>query len=147
MFWRKKTLYEVVEECIEKLRISIGKLQIARNMIERTRRQKVDKLLLQTALTGIPMSSRDLAHIYINSAVGDLRYIFKAIKNVEQKIIDKYFPTYIAKLKPEFDSVKNVLSNLKIDSNNIDESIEKLTNILVNLENISSYLRNYHLSK
>ena len=85
---RKKEAKEVIEKEAERLKTAMVKIELARNIVNQVRKRK-DPLLFESAIVGIPASSRNIANLYIDSAFNDIEKTVKTLKKVERKMAKK----------------------------------------------------------
>jgi len=115
---------------IDRLEIAIGKLLIAKRTLERLRTERKDRILIMTAFAGIPISSRGMAIMYIDSALKDLKKTKKDLKYLNDWLrkhrISKYYSAIKNVLEGMMYKIDDVLENPDDD---IDVLIKKFTDI------------------
>jgi len=84
---RRKT-EKVIEKEAERLKTAMVKIELARNIVNQVRKRS-DPLLFESALIGIPASSRNIANLYIDSAFNDIEKAIRTLKKVEREMAKK----------------------------------------------------------
>ena len=72
----------------ERLKTAMVKIELAKNIVNYAKRGS-DPLLFESALVGIPASSRNIANLYIDSAFNDIEKAVKSLKKVEKEMAKK----------------------------------------------------------
>ncbi len=148
LLFRKPDPIKVLEREANRLNIALGKLMTAHNIVERARRERVDKFLIQTALTGVPLSSRDLANIYISSVVKDLKKTLVSINKLDNYLKTHYPTIYYTHARNRLDELNNILSRiLERYIDNVERSIELLTIAISRIKELETILASHRLWK
>ncbi len=108
----KKNPVKNMSKIIDRLDIAIGKLLIARNVLEKLKREKQDRVLLMTAFAGMPISSRGMAIMYIESALKDLEKIKRDIENIGNWMKKNRVSIYYSRGKQLLDRIDMEIANV-----------------------------------
>jgi len=84
-----------IDKCIEKLYIAHVKFRTARNIFNQVKQAKIDSILFVSAIYGIPFSSREMAYMFIDSALRDLKGIIKKLHKIDKYIEKNDPPRYV----------------------------------------------------
>ena len=87
----KKNIVVDIDKCVEKLYIAHVKFRTARNIFNRVKQAKIDSVLFVSAMYGVPFSSREMAYMFIDSALRDLKGIIKKLHKID-KYLEKNDP-------------------------------------------------------
>lgn len=88
-----------LEGAVRHARLSAMKLRVAENVLRESRRGSVDRLLIQTALTGFPLSSDSMAGMYVKSAIDSARKALRKVKFVKDTLEKEYPYVYAGVLR------------------------------------------------
>ncbi len=108
----KKNPVKKMSKIIDRLDIAIGKLLIARNVLEKLKREKQDRVLLMTAFAGMPISSRGMAIMYIESALKDLEKIKRDIESIGNWMKKNRVSIYYSRGKQLLDRIDMEIANV-----------------------------------
>ncbi len=92
MFGRKPSLAGIVrrlESCVREARLAAMKLRVAYRFVTE-RKPGVDRILIQTALTGFPISQGMMANMYVASAESSARKALKNLVRAERELREAY---------------------------------------------------------
>ena len=92
LFGRKPKLSSIVkrlESCVREARLSAMKLRVAYRFATE-RRPGVDKVVIQTALTGFPISQGMMANMYVSSAESSARKAWRNLIKAEEGLRKAY---------------------------------------------------------
>ena len=149
MIFIKSKPYDIVRKAKENLKSGAMNLLIAKNMIEKVRREKVDKVLIQTAIVGMPIPSRAIADMYIRAGLG---YVSKALKLVLklETICERKLQPYTLLIHDKLRDVISILRSISISeeftSEDIDGIVEKIENAIIKLEEVEGIISSYSSS-
>jgi len=131
----KKNPVKKISKIIDRLDIAIGKLLIARNVLEKLKREKQDRVLLMTAFAGMPISSRGMAIMYIESALKDLEKIRKDIGSIGDWMLKNRVSIYYSRGKQLLDRINAEIANvLENPDDDINVLIRKFSLIKANIQ-------------
>lgn len=138
--------HAIVKKAKEHLKSAIMNLLIARNLIERVRREKVDRVLIQTAIVGMPIPTRAIADMYVRAG---LNYTSKALKliiklnNVIKSKSQPYTLLIHDKLEDVIEILKNISMSEEFTSKDIDNIVARIEDAMVKLEEVEGIIGNY----
>ncbi len=89
MLFRKCRAEEVVRREAERLKSAIVKIEFAKTIVSIAKRERADKLLMESAIVGIPASSRNIANLYMDSAFNDIEKTVKSLRKVEKEMVKR----------------------------------------------------------
>ncbi len=131
----KKNPVKKIPKIIDRLDIAIGKLLIARNVLEKLKREKQDRVLLMTAFAGMPISSRGMAIMYIESALKDLEKIRKDLGSIGDWMLKNRVSIYYSRGKQLLDRINAEIANvLENPDDDINVLIRKFSLIKANIQ-------------
>jgi len=145
----KSKPYDIVKKAKENLKSGAMNLLIAKNMIEKVRREKVDKVLIQTAIVGMPIPSRAIADMYIRAGLG---YVSKALKLVlkldmiSKKKLQPYTLLIHDKLRDVIEILKSISISEEFTSEDIDGVVAKIESAITKLDEIEGIISSYSSS-
>ena len=149
MIFIKSKPYDIVKKAKENLKSGAMNLLIAKNMIEKVRREKVDKVLIQTAIVGMPIPSRAIADMYIRAGLG---YVSKALKLVlkldmiSKKKLQPYTLLIHDKLRDVIEILKSISISEEFTSEDIDGVVAKIESAITKLDEIEGIISSYSSS-
>ena len=128
-------------EIVERLEIAVGKLLVAKRTLERLKMERRDRILIMTAFAGMPISSRGMAIMYIDSALKDLRKTKKDLKWLDNWLrkhsVSKYYSAIKGVIEGMMSEIDVVLENPDDD---IDVLIRKFTIIRTSAQRLCDLL-------
>ncbi len=131
----KKNPIKRMSKIIDRLDIAIGKLLIARNVLEKLKREKQDRVLLMTAFAGMPISSRGMAIMYIESALKDLEKIRKDVDRIGNWMLKNKVSIYYSRGKQLLDHINTEITNiLENPDDNINVLIKKFSLVKADIQ-------------
>ncbi len=131
----KKNPVKKMSKIIDRLDIAIGKLLIARNVLEKLKREKQDHVLLMTAFAGMPISSRGMAIMYIESALKDLEKIRKDIEGIGNWMSKNKVSIYYSRGKQLLDRINKEIANvLENPDDDVNVLIRKFSSIKTDIQ-------------
>ncbi len=113
--WRRPTLSflaRVLDDCVREVRLSAMKLRIAGRALEERRSKGVDKMLMQTAITGFPISTSMMANMYIASAESSARKALKNVLRVDKALRESYPGIHAGRVGGELSQVISILKGV-----------------------------------
>jgi len=142
----KSKPYDIVRKAKESLKSGVMNLLIAKSMIERVRREKVDKVLIQTSIIGMPIPSRAIADMYIRAGLGYVSKTLKLILKLEticERKLQPYTLLIHDKLRDVIDILKSITISEEFTSEDIDRIIAKIEKALMKLEEVEWIINSY----
>ena len=131
----RKNPVKKMSKIIDRLDIAIGKLLIARNVLEKLKREKQDHVLLMTAFAGMPISSRGMAIMYIESALKDLEKIRKDVESIGNWMLKNKVSIYYSRGKQLLDRINTEIANvLENPDDDIHVLIRKFSSIKTDIQ-------------
>lgn len=124
LFIKRKPVIKVLMKEVHRLFIASARIRLARNMIERIKGRKLDSVLIVTALSGIPVSSKDLASMNINAAIKDIEKTKTTLEEVRKRIEKNYPHLYISRVRSLLEDIITVLEKAASSKDNIDLMLE-----------------------
>ena len=116
-FFGKRRLSDLageLEGAARDARLSAMKLRVAENVLRESRKGVVDKLLIQTALTGFPLSSDSMANMYVKSAVDSARKALRKVKFIRDVLERDYPHVYAGVLRGFIEPAVTMLEDLAL---------------------------------
>ncbi len=148
-FFGKRGLNDLANElegAVRDSKLSAMKLRIAENVLRESRKGSVDKLLIQTALTGFPLSSGVMANMYINSAISSARKALRKVKFVRDVLERDYPHVYAGVLRgfiePAIRALEEVALLDKVSVSGLSIKAEEADDAASMLSEATELLRN-----
>ncbi len=141
MIRRKRDPGRVVASCIERIYRCNIKLRTARNIIKRARARRFDDIAFVSALYGIPFTSREMANLYINSSIKDLKKTYRVLDKLRAELREKDPPRYIA-VAGELEKAIEKLGQLINTGFSIDMYIAETMEVYMALQTVYNKLHN-----
>ncbi len=136
----KKNIVADIDKCIEKLYIAHVKFRTARNIFNRIKQTKIDSVLFVSAMYGVPFSSRQMAYMFIDSALRDLKGIIKKLHKID-KYLEKNDPPRHVLFHKRIAEIITVLNKLRDSKDmNIEQYIDETEKALDSLRELNSVL-------
>ena len=138
----KEYILKLLKGAIEDLRLAIMKVRVAEGIVNEVRRNKVDKLLLQTAFAGFPIPSNFFANMYASSSLESIGKAVKKLRKFKSIVNEKYPHLYVTIIKdvvdPCIDRLNELLSSEEKRSG--DEVIKVVNEVSAQLISIVNYV-------
>lgn len=114
-------------------------------MIEKIKGRKLDSVLIVTALAGMPVSSKDLASMYINAAVKDIEKTKTTLEKVRKRIEKDYPHLYVSRVKLLLENIIIVLDKAVNSKDNVDLMLELIDEASFMLKYLINELANHRI--
>ncbi len=135
-----------LEGAVRHARLSAMKLRVAENVLRESRKGAVDRLLIQTALTGFPLSSDSMANMYVKSAIDSARKALRKVKFVRDVLERDYPHVYAGVLRsfiePAISTLEGVALLDKISASGLGVKAEEMEGAASMLSEATELLRN-----
>ncbi len=135
-----------LEGAVRHARLSAMKLRVAENVLRESRKGAVDRLLIQTALTGFPLSSDSMANMYVKSAIDSARKALRKVKFVRDVLERDYPHVYVGVLRGFIEPVITTLESValldKIGASELSVKAEEMEGAASMLSEATELLRN-----
>gem|GEM_PF-3385907 len=135
-----------LEGAVRDSKLSAMKLRIAENVLRESRKGSIDKLLIQTAFTGFPLSSDVMANMYINSAISSARKALRKVKFVRDVLERDYPHVYAGVLRgfvePAIRALEEVALLGKVSVSGLSVKAEEADDAASMLSEAAELLRN-----
>ncbi len=95
LFWKRE---KPLAKALEFLERALAKVKISKNIVESSK-GKVDKMLILSAFSGFPVSSRAMASVYFSSALGDVKKAIKILNKTSKSMYDSGISEIVSSLK------------------------------------------------
>ncbi len=135
-----------LEDAVRNARLSAMKLRVAENVLRESRKGVVDRLLIQTALTGFPLSSDSMANMYVKSAIDSARKALRKVKFVKEVLERDYPHVYAGVLRgfiePAITALEGVALLGKVSIDGLGIKAEEVEGVASMLSEATELLRN-----
>ena len=145
LFVKRKSVVKVLIKEVHRLFIASARIRSARNMIEKIKGRKLDSVLIVTALAGMPVSSKDLASMYINAAVKDIEKTKTTLEKVRKRIEKDYPHLYVSRVKLLLENIIIVLDKAVNSKDNVDLMLELIDEASFMLKYLINELANHRI--
>lgn len=71
---------------VSRLTNAMYKISVAENMVSEVVKRGLNRLLIESAIVGVPLSSRGIAELYVEAARDDIGRSIKALKKFEREV-------------------------------------------------------------
>lgn len=129
-----------IDKCVEKLYIAHVKFRTARNIFNRIKQSRIDSVLFVSAMYGVPLSSREMGYMFINSALKDLGGVVKKLNRID-KYLEKNDPPRHILYHKYIVEIVSALDELRRSKDlDIEQYINETEKALSRLRELSSIL-------
>ncbi len=137
MIFHKMGLKEKIRREINRLSITLMKIEAAKRIHEERRSKPFSELTLVTALAHIPLFPEHLETIYLNSAMGDLKKTLRFLKELNKTISSKLEYSYILIKRKDIEEAISILSSIfsakKISYMDLIDKVNSIKNLITEI--------------
>lgn len=142
MFHRKPVDRILLNEA-RRLFIASVRIRSARNMVEETKKRKMDSVLIATAMAGFPVSSKDLASMNMNAAIKDVEKTISSLRKIKRRVEKEYPHLYITRLEGLLDETITLLEGVVEEEVSVDTALEIIDQAIALIRAIAEDLASY----